>query len=346
MFDLSLLGIVQNIPKVNFVDYSGVFIAPPKFGKTTTASKFPNSVIVPFEDGTKGQVVNVAKTVKDWASFIKFIDDLATNREAIGDQIQTIVIDTVNKAYDKCEKYTLRKMSIADKKKYTKMSDVAHGGAYPVKDKNFADQLDRIYALGFNILFISHSKVKTIRPKGEEPYDVYSSTMPDRLEAIVNPLVDFILYGEKRQIEGVEKRVLVTKGASSTDAGGRVYIEEDIVFDTEDEAIQKYQVLFKQSVQRKLDENGITRNIDEISKEQMEEKMEKVMEYVGEKSDTSFKKESVLEEISSYIAKMDTEQQSELKKLFKSEFGSVAYKKFEEREKIEKALEIAKGIIA
>lgn len=32
MFDLSILGITKNIPKVNFVDYTGVFVAPPKFG--------------------------------------------------------------------------------------------------------------------------------------------------------------------------------------------------------------------------------------------------------------------------------------------------------------------------
>lgn len=31
-FSLADLGIVQNIPKVNFVDYTGLFVAPPKFG--------------------------------------------------------------------------------------------------------------------------------------------------------------------------------------------------------------------------------------------------------------------------------------------------------------------------
>lgn len=341
MFDLSQLGIVQNIPKVNFVDYSGVFIAPPKFGKTTTASEFPNSVIIPFEDGTKAQVVNVARTVKDWASFIKFVDGLSTNREAIGSQIQTLAFDTVNKAYDACEKYTLRKLSVADKKKYTAMADVPHGKAYQVKDKYFAEQIDRINALGFNILYISHSKVKTVRPKVGDPYDVYSSTMPDRLEAIINPLVDFILYGEKRNVDGVEQRVLVTKGSSSTDAGGRVAMDEDIVFETEKEAIEKYQEAFRNSIQQKLDESGIKRDIDEIAKEQLEEKMNNAVEYAKEAQS----KDGIIKEIDKIIKDMSQEQQTELKKRLKDELGSLNYKKYEDDDKVNQALEIANEIV-
>lgn len=341
MFDLSQLGIVQNIPKVNFVDYTGVFVAPPKFGKTTTASKFPNSVIVPFEAGTKAQVVNVAKTVKDWASFITFVNNLEQNREAIGTQIQTIVFDTVNKAYEACEKYTLKKLSVADKKKYVNMSDVPHGKAYQVKDKNFIEQIDRILALGFNILFISHLKVKTVRPKNGEPYDVYSSTMPERLEGIINPLVDFILNGEKRLIDGVEKRVLITKGSSMADAGGRVSIDEDIVFDSEEEAINEYQKLFRASIQKKLDEAGIKRDLDELAKEQMEEKMQDVREYI----EVSNSLEGIINEIDKTIKDMSKEQQDSVKKALKEKLGSINYKKYEEVEKAEQALEICKEIV-
>lgn len=309
--------------------------------KTTTASKFPNSVIVPFEIGTKAQVVNVAKTVKDWASFIKFVDGLEQNREAIGNQIETIVFDTVNKAYEKCEAYTLRRLSISDKKKYVQMSDVAHGKAYQTKDKYFIEQIDRILALGFNILFISHMKVKTVRPKNGDPYDVYSSTMPDRLEAIINPLVDFILNGEKRMIDGVEKRVLITKGNSMADAGGRVVIDEDIIFDTEDEAITRYQELFRGSIQNKLNEAGIKRDLDEIAKEQREEKMNDVREYI-EKSNSQ---DGIIAEIDNAIKDMSKEQQTELKTRYKEELGSVNYKKYDDIDKVEKALEIAKEIL-
>ncbi len=343
-FDLSLLGVEMNIPKVNFTEYSGIFVAPPKFGKTTTASKFDGAVIVPFESGVKGAVVNVAKEVTDWQSFIGFVDKLEEYCEQIGNSVQSIVFDTVNKAYEKCEKYTLRKLSLADKKRYTQMGDVPHGKAYQVKDSFFVEQIDRILALGFNILFISHLKVKTVRPKGEEPYDVYSSTMPERLEGIINPLVDFIMTGEKRVIDGVEKRVLITKGNAMADAGGRIAIDEDIIFDTEDEAIAKYQELFKQSVQKKLDEHGITRNLDELAKEQAETKLKEAIEHVKEKK-SSKSSEDLIESIGESIKKMSKEQQEDFKAKLKENYKSINYKKYEV-EQLEQALSIAQEIIS
>lgn len=341
-FDLSKLGIKMNIPKVNFTDYSGLFVAPPKFGKTTTASKFKGSVVVPFEIGTKGAVVNVAETVKDWQSFIEWIDLLEEYREEIGDSIQTIVFDTANKAYEWCEEYVVKQFSIADKKRYKNIGDIPHGKGYPEKDRAFTKEVDRILALGFNILFISHLKVKTIRPKNGDPYDVYSSTMPERLEAIINPLVDFIIKGEKRVIDGVEKRVLITKGNTMADAGGRVSIDEDIVFDTEDEAIEKYQELFKQSIIRKLEEHGIKRDYEELAKEQAEEKLQEALNYVKKKKENT--PESVIDEIDKLIKEMNKEKQAELKEKLKKEFGSFNYKKYEELEQLEKALELVKKV--
>src|SRR5690606_8782766 len=112
MFDLALLGVKKNIPKVDFTNYSGLFIAPPKFGKTTTASYFPNSIIVPFEDGVKGQVANVVQDLSSWSDFIEFVDKLEEHREDIGESIQTIVFDTVNQAWEMAEPYTITRLSV------------------------------------------------------------------------------------------------------------------------------------------------------------------------------------------------------------------------------------------
>jgi len=342
-FDLSKIGVKQNIPKVNFTSYSGVFVAPPKFGKTATASKFPNAVIVPFEDGIKGQVANIVEGFDgSWDNFLSFIDDLEEHREEIGDSIQTIVLDTANKAWDASEPYTLKKLSVADGKRYTKPSDVPHGQFYPTRDKYFSSALDRIHNLGFAILFLSHSKVKTIRPKNGEPYDVYSSTMHDRLEAIVNPLVDFMLYGENRVVDGKETRALITKGnemASST--GNRVYISEDILFDTEEEAMEKYQEKFKATVMERLKKAGIKEDYDTISKKQQAEKMEEVKKYV-ENGSLEKLKEQIGEEIDRLKAAKKTGQ---IKDVFVELFGSPkAYQDSDNKENLEKALEHAKSI--
>lgn len=345
MFDFAKIGVKKNIPKVNFTSYSGLFVAPPKFGKTTTASKFPNSVIIPFEDGVKGQVANVAEGIVSWDGFLEFIDKLEEHREEIGSAVQTIVFDTVNKAWEMSEAYTLRKLSVADKKRYTKPSDIPHGGFYPARDKFFSEALDRILSLGFSILFLSHSKVKTIRPKNGEPYDVYSSTMPDRLEAIVNPLVDFMLYGENRVVEGVGIRALITKGSDmATATGNRVHISEDILFETEEEAMAKYQELFKQTVIERLQKAGITEDFDSISKKQEEEKMQEVKQYI-EKNKEANTSADLIGQIDALVGKMDADQQAELKKQLKAEFKTINYKKYDSAEDLEKAVEIANKIV-
>ena len=33
MFDLKLLGVEENVPKVNFTEYTGMLQAPPKWGR-------------------------------------------------------------------------------------------------------------------------------------------------------------------------------------------------------------------------------------------------------------------------------------------------------------------------
>lgn len=344
-FDFSLIGVKKNIPKVNFTSYSGLFVAPPKFGKTTTASKFPSSIIVPFEDGTKGQVANVVEQMTSWGDFVAFITKLEENREAIGNNVQTIVLDTVNKAYEMCEPYTLAYLSRLDSKRYKKAGDVPHGQFYPTRDKLFNKEIDRILALGFSILFLSHSKVKTIRPKNGEAYDVYSSTMPDRLEALVNPLVDFILYGERRVVEGEAKRVLITKGNEMSDSGGRVRLDEDIIFDSEDEAMQKYQEKFKERIINLLKEEGITEDFNSISKRQEEEKMQEVKKYIEEKSDKKSLDE-LKEEVSELVGKLTKEQQTSLKKQMKEhpEIGDIQYKKFDSAEKLQLTIEICKSL--
>lgn len=345
-FDLSILGVKKNIPKVNFTDYSGIMVAEPKFGKTTTAAKFPRSIIVPFEDGAKGQVANVVDELESWDDFIAFVGKLEENRIAIGDAIQTLVFDTVNKAYEMCETYTLRKLSVQDKKRYQKPSDVPHGGFYPARDKFFSKELDRISKLGFTMLFLSHSKVKTIRPKDGEAYDVYSSTMPDRLEAIINPLVDFIIYGERRVIDGKRTRVLVTKGTEMTATGNRVYMNEDIPFETEEEAMEKYQELFREQVEERLRKEGITESYDSLSKKQQEEKMSKVEKYIKEQEVSKEKSDvDYVNEISELIKTMTPEQTDELKRQLKEACGSVNYKKYSDIEQLKKAVEIANEIL-
>jgi uncharacterized protein (UPF0335 family) len=344
-FDLSKIGVKKNIPKVNFTDHTGLFVAEGKFGKTTTASLFPNAVIVPFEDGVKGQVANVVENMNEWEDFIEFVDNLEEHREEIGDDIKTIVFDTVNKAYELCEPYTLKQLSIMDGKRYRKPNDVPHGQFYPARDKYFTQQIDRILKMGFAILFLSHSKVKTINPKNGESYDVYSSTMPDRLEAIIYPLVDYIIFGERRIVDDgkgnkVPKRALVVKGNDMTVAGGRVRLHEDILFDTEEEAMEKFQALFEEEIKEKLRKAGITTDLETLKKQQSEQKKEQVREYIEHTKKAQHDPQELKNKITEKFNELNSEQKKEIVAKFKEQLGKVDYTKVDDVETLKKYLAI------
>lgn len=250
------------------------------------ASLYPKATILPFEEGYMATVSNVLEGLHSWEDLIDFIDKLEEHRIEIDDDLKTIVFDTVNKAYDMCEPYTLKQLGRLDGKRYAKPSDVAHGQFYPARDKYFAEQIDRLLSLGFMPLFISHSQVRTINPKEGDSYDIYTSTMPDRLEKIIYPLVSYIIFGEETIIDDgnggkLKKRVLRVKSNEVVDTGSRVVIKDDIIFDTEQEAIDKFQEQFKNSIQEKLIKAGITTDIDTLAKQQEKEKMDKVNQYVS-----------------------------------------------------------------
>lgn len=243
--------------------------------------------------GIKGAVANVVEGIETWDDFIDFVDNLEENRKEIGSQIQTIVFDTVNAGYELITPYVLKFCSRKDNTVYRDVADMQNAKSstnfWVERDRLFKEQIDRIIAMKFSILFLTHLTVKTIKPKKAEPYDVYSSTMPNRLEALIYPLVDFILTGERRETTDengnvTKKRVLLTKGNTMATAGNRVFIEEDIMFDTEDEAMEKYQAAFKESVIKKLNEAGIKEDFDTLSKKQQKEKEEKIQNIIKEKS--------------------------------------------------------------
>lgn len=281
---LEMLGAKRNIPKVNFTDYCGILIAPPKFGKTTIASLYPKAIICAFEKGYNAQVANVVDT-PTWDDFIKFVDKLENNRQVVGDNVKTIVLDTVNEAHDKCGAYALKTLSRLDQKKYVKPTDVPYGGYYTELDKQFKLQIDRLLKLGFMPLYLTHNKIKNVKPKNGEAYDIYVSTMSERCEKIVYPAVDYIIHGERRKVvdtlgNAKMTRVLVIKGNEVTEAGGRVYIDGDIQFDNEEEAMTKFQAQFRKGIEEKLRKAGITDSVEDLSKKQEEEKKAEVEEYI------------------------------------------------------------------
>ncbi|MCR8641443.1 AAA family ATPase [Paenibacillus sp. N1-5-1-14] len=350
-FDLSLLGVDKNIPKVNFLEYTGIFEAPEKFGKTAFAALYPNAILLAAEKGYMAQVIN-KKDINNWSDFVKFVDLLAKNREAIGTSVQTIIIDTVDELYPMASPYVVKRESINDQVAYKRLKDIPFGQGWTLVDEEFKKQIKRIISMGFTILYLTHSTVKNMKPKNAEAYDVYKSTMTDRCANIVYPACDYIIHGERRKVEVSEgvtelKRVLTVKGSDEAVAGNRVYFDEDIVFDSEEEAMEKFQGKFKEGIKRNLEKAGINTSLEKLEVQQLKEKEEQIKKYMVEEQVeiVAQTKEEIKDEIAKVLGNLNEEvKKPDVEAKFLELLGMKNFTKVEDIKKLQKALDYVKTL--
>ncbi|OME55476.1 hypothetical protein BSK59_13440 [Paenibacillus odorifer] len=350
-FDLSILGVEKNIPKVNFLEYTGIFEAPEKFGKTALAALYPKSILLAAEKGYMAQVIN-KKDINNWSDLVKFVDLLAKNRTQIGTNVQTIIIDTVDELYPMVAPYIVKREAINDQVAYKRLKDIPYGQGFGMVDEEFKKQVKRIISMGFTVLYLTHSTVKTMKPKNGDPYDVYKSTMTDRCANIIYPACDYIIHGERRKVEVTEgvselKRVLIVKGSDEAVAGNRVYFDDDIVFDTEEEAMEKFQEKFKEGIKRNLEKAGITTDYEELEAQQLKEKEEQIKNYMTEENaEIAVKdKEELKKDIAASLSQLNEEvNKSDVETKFQKILGVKNYTKVEDVEKLQTALDYVKTL--
>ena len=98
MSDINLAAIQPHQVSRDLRGYSVFFYGEPKSGKTTPATKFPNHLLFAFEKGYSAIPGAMALPINSWADFRKALRQLKD--EEIKKKFETIIIDTVDIAYD------------------------------------------------------------------------------------------------------------------------------------------------------------------------------------------------------------------------------------------------------
>ena len=100
---INILGITPHQVSRDLRGYSVFFYGEPKSGKTTTAAKFPNSLLLAFEKGYNAIPGIIAQPINSWSEFKQTLREL--KKEEVKNKFSTIVIDTADICYDYCTKY-------------------------------------------------------------------------------------------------------------------------------------------------------------------------------------------------------------------------------------------------
>lgn len=83
--------------------YTVFLYGEPKSGKTTTATKFPRHLLLAFEKGYNAIPGAMAQPINSWAEFRQVLRQL--KKPETKEVYETVIIDTVDIAYNYCEKY-------------------------------------------------------------------------------------------------------------------------------------------------------------------------------------------------------------------------------------------------
>lgn len=201
-------------PSADLSAKTTLIYGPPKIGKSSFASRFPNALFFECEPGLNELEVFKVPTY-NWPDFLAACKLVAAGNH----EFKTIVIDTADNAFKYCSEYVCGKHNVEYE------GDLGHGKGWALVKNEWHRVLTRLASLPGGLVLISHAVDKTVETRTGE-YTKTQPSLPDRARHVVLGLVDMILYCDtvtRKDAEGnpVVERIIRTKPHPTYEAGDR-----------------------------------------------------------------------------------------------------------------------------
>lgn len=167
-------------------------------GKTTTASQFPQALLLAFELGYNALPGVMAKPMRTWRDMkitLKELDD-----PAVKERFKNIVVDTADLAYDAAKKYICNQNEVND------ISEMAYGKGYNLVMKEFDEAIREILRMGYGCILISHATDKTFKDAQGNEFNQIVPTIDNKGRLVCERTCDIIGYSRTVELEGGEKK--------------------------------------------------------------------------------------------------------------------------------------------
>lgn len=227
---LDILSITPHEVSRDLGGYTMLFYGAPKTGKTTIASQFPGALLLAFEMGYLAIPGIKAQPITKWAEFKQVLKQL--DNDAAKEMYKTIVVDTVDIAYDLCEKF------ICNNNQVSAINDLPFGKGYALAKKEFDEALRRIPQMGYGLVMISHDQDKVFKDEDGHEYNQIVPTLGNQPRLVVDRMSDIIGYARPFQEEdGSTKTLLFMRGTPRFIAGSRFAYTPDYIEFTYDNLV-------------------------------------------------------------------------------------------------------------
>ena len=222
MAELNLLSIQPHQVSRDMRGYSVFFYGEPKSGKTTTATKFPNHLLLAFEKGYNAIPGAMAQPINSWSEFRKVLRQL--KEPEVQAKFETIIIDTADIAYDYAENYICANNNVDT------IGDIGFGKGYTMVAKEFDECLRRIVQMNYGLVLISHAVDKTFTDEAGREFNQIVPTLGNKPRNIVSRMCDIIGYSRAVQdAEGNTSTKLFMRGTPRYVAGSRFKYTPDYI---------------------------------------------------------------------------------------------------------------------
>lgn len=219
---IDLMSITPHEVSRDLRGYTVLFYGQPKTGKTTIASQFPNSLLLAFETGYLAIPGIMAQPINKWSEFKQVLKQL--KEDEIHDKFSNIIIDTVDIAYDLCEKFICNQNSVSA------INEIPYGQGWSKASKEFDEALRSIPQMGYGLIMISHSQDKSFVDENGHEYNQIVPTLANRPRLIVDRMSDIIGYAHPFQEEdGTTHTTLFMRGTPRFVAGSRFKYTPDSI---------------------------------------------------------------------------------------------------------------------
>lgn len=195
--------------------FSMLIYGQPKIGKSTFASELPGAIFVATERGldhlTCFRIPADRPCVTSWDEFQRALALIAAG----GHDFRSIVIDTIDNAYDLCRAHVLAKAKVEHE------SDLAFGKGFALVNNEFTRVFNKLASMPYGLCLVSHAKTIEEESKaGKKTKTV--PTLTGKARDYILGLVDIVLFADIVTERGAaQKRVIRTKPTEAYEAGDR-----------------------------------------------------------------------------------------------------------------------------
>ncbi len=159
-----------------------LLFGPPKIGKSTLFSGFPDCLFLSTESNTAALSIFECR-ITSWQMYLNVAKTIAAGKH----KFKTIAIDTVDNLFNMCNFYICKKLDISH------VSDEGWAKGWDMLSKEFGRGLDILFNTDYGILLSSHTKVNelvTIKGKVTK----ITTSLSNNARQVVNPRVGIIGY--------------------------------------------------------------------------------------------------------------------------------------------------------